>query len=114
MLYWIYTQLFHCCRRADKFFFHDESEPRKTLTVEIPLPTHPWLSLSAVRNDEEVDVTDLVNSKIAPGQIVTPGWLSDITSETDVERWEFVDSLTFEVREITSDGLLNEVKPKLD
>ena len=114
MLYWLYTHLFHCCRRLERVFFRDESEPRRELTVEIPLPDYPWLSLSAVRGDEEVDVTDLVNSKLAPGQIVTPGWLSDVASETNVDKWEYVDSLTFEVKEITSDGVVNEVKPKTD
>lgn len=114
MLYWIYTQIFHCCRRVDKALFHDESEPRKELTVEIPLPSYPWLSISAVRGDEEVDVTDLVNSKVESGQVITPDWLSEITEEKDVEKWEYVDSLTFELKEITSDGVVNEVKPKTD
>jgi hypothetical protein len=45
---------------------------------------------------------------------VTPGWLCDVASETNVEKWEYVDSLTFEVKEITSDGVVNEVKPKTD
>lgn len=114
MLYWLYTQLFYCCRRAERVFFRDESEPRKELTIEIPLPSYPWLSLYAIRGDEEIDVTDLVNSKLAPGQIVTPGWLSYVANETGVEKWEYVDSLTFEVKEITSDGVVNEVKPKTD
>ena len=115
MLYWIYSQTFHCCRRIDKFLFRDETEPRKELTLmEIPLPQYPWLSISAVRDDEEVDVTDLVNSKVEAGNTVTPEWLAEVTEEQDVERWEYVDSLTFELKEITSDGLVNEVKPKTD
>lgn len=114
MLYWIYTQVFHCCRRVDKALFRDESEPRKELTFEIPLPDYPWLSISAVRNDEEIDVTDLVNSKVESGQTITPSWLSEITEEANVDKWEYVDSLTFEVREIASDGVVNEVKPKTD
>jgi hypothetical protein len=114
MLYWIYTQIFHCCRRVDKALFRDESEPRKELTLEIPLPDHPWLSISAVRGDDEVDVTDLVNSKVEPGQTITPSWLSEITGESDVDVWEYINSLTFEVSEITSEGVVNEVKPKTD
>jgi hypothetical protein len=78
----------------------------------IPLPEHPWLSLAAVRGDEEIDVTDLVNSKVAKGQLVTPSWLAEITDEAGVETWEYIDSLTFDVREIPSDGVVNEVKPK--
>lgn len=114
MLYWIYTQLFHCCRRVDKALFRDESEPRKELTIEIPLPEHPWLSISAIRGDEEVDVTELVNEKVQAGQMITPDWLAEITNEIDVSKWEYVNSLTFEVGEITSDGVVNEVKPKTD
>ena len=114
MLYWLYTQLFYCCRRVDKVLFRDASEPRKELTVEIPLPQYPWLSISAIRGDEEVDVTELVNEKAQVGQMITPDWLAEITNEIDVSKWEYVSSLTFEVGEITSDGLVNEVKPKID
>jgi hypothetical protein len=115
MLYWIYSQTFHCCRRVDKFLFRDDTEPRKELIfMEIPLPQYPWLSISAVRGDEEVDVTDLVNSKVETGKTVTPEWLAEITEEQNVERWEYVDSVTFELKEIASDGLVNEVKPKTD
>ena len=114
MLYWIYTQIFRCCRRVDKFLFSDNTTPRKELTVDIPLPQYPWLTISAVRDDEEVDVTELVNSRVEPGQILTPNWLTELTNETNVSRWEYVDSLTFEVVEITSDGVVNEVKPKID
>ncbi len=114
MLYWLYTQLFHCCRRVDKLLFRDESEPRKELTLETPLPEYPWLTIAAVRGDDEVDVTELVNSKVEPGQTVTPAWLSEITGESNVDVWEYINSLTFEVDEIPSDGVVNEVKPKTD
>jgi len=114
MLYWMYTQMFHCCRRADKLLFRDESEPPKILTVNIPLPDYPWLSISGVCEDEEVDVTDLVNSKVEPGMLVTPAWLEEISEEKNVSRWEYVNSLTFEITEITSEGVVNEVKPKVD
>lgn len=114
MLYWIYTQIFYFCRRVDKALFRDESEPRRELTLEIPLPSHPWLSISAVRGDEETDVTDLVNSRVEPGQTITPTWLSEITEEVNADKWEYVDSLTFEPKEITSDGVVNEVKSKTD
>lgn len=114
MLYQIYSAIFSCCRRVDKLLFRDESEPLQTLTVTIPLPDYPWLSLTGIRGDEEIDVTELVNSKVEDGQYVTPQWLSVNTNEVDVERWEYIDSLTFDVREIPSDGVLNEVKPKSD
>ena len=94
--------------------FRDESEPRKELTLEIPLPQYPWLTIAAVRGDDEIDVTELVNIKVEPGQTITPSWLSEITGESDVDVWEYINSLTFEVSEITSDGLVNEVKPKTD
>lgn len=114
MLYWIYTQIFHCCRRVDKALFRDESQPRKELTIEIPTPEFPWLSLAGIRGDEEIDVTEFVNSEVEPGEIVTPEWLAEITNKKDVTRWEYIDSLTFEVKEITSEGVVNEVKPKTD
>ena len=113
ILYWIYAQIFFCNRRVQRFFFQEDA-PRKTLEIVIPLPEYPWLSLSAIRGDTEVDVTDLVNSKVAKGELVTPEWLSTTCDETEVEKWEYVDSLTFEVCEIPSSGLVNEVKPKFD
>ena len=114
MLYWIYTQMFGCCRRVDKFLFRDESEPRKELTIDIPLPTYPWLNIAGLKDDEEIDVTELVNINVEAGQTVTSEWLAEISGEADIERWEYVDSLTFELKEITSEGLVNEVKPKTD
>jgi hypothetical protein len=114
MLYWIYSCLFACCRRVEKLLFRDESEPRKELTLEIPLPTYPWLSIAGVRGDDEIDVTDLVNDEVEPGQVVTSKWLLELSGEENIEKWEYTDSLTFEVKEITSEGLVNEVKPKTD
>ena len=113
ILYWIYASLFYCNRRVQKFLFR-EDEPYKTLEITVPLPDYPWLSVSAIRGDTEVDVTDIVNSKVEDGQLVTPVWLSEICNEKDVETWEYIDSLTFEVCEIPSNGLVNEVKAKLD
>lgn len=114
MLYWIYTCLFRCSRRLEKLLFREESEPRKELTIEIPPPEFPWLSIAAIRGDEEVDVTDIVNNLVIAGQVVTPEWLAYATEEKDVTTWEYISSSTFEVGEITSEGLLNEVKPKTD
>ena len=114
MLYWLYTQAFGCCRRLDKMLFHDETQPRKELMIEIPLPTHPWLNIAGVRGDEEIDVTELVNLKVEREQAVTPEWLAYVSGEENIEKWEYIDSLTFEVKEITSEGLINEVKPKTD
>ncbi len=106
--------MFGCCRRVDKFLFRDESEPRKELTIDIPLPTYPWLNIAGLKDDEEIDVTELVNINVEAGQTVTSEWLAEISGEADIERWEYVDSLTFELKEITSEGLVNEVKPKTD
>lgn len=114
MFYWIYCTIFSCCRRVDKLLFRDDSQPLQTLTVTIPVPDYPWLSITAIRGDTEIDVTDLVNSLVTPGHTVTPKWLSTITNEADVEKWEYIDSLTFDVHEIPSDGLVNEVKSKSD
>ena len=113
VLYWLYTSVFYCNRRVQKFFFR-EDEPYKTLDIVVPLPDYPWLSLSAIRGDTEVDVTDIVNSKVEKGQVVTPTWLAENCDEADVEKWEYIDSLTFEVCEIPSEGVVNEVKSKLD
>ena len=106
--------MFGCCRRVDKLLFRDESEPRKELTIDIPLPTYPWLSIAGVRGDEEIDITELVNVKVETGQTVTSEWLLQLSGEENIERWEYIDSLTFELKEITSEGLVNEVKPKTD
>lgn len=113
ILYWIYTNVFHCNRRIQKFLFQEDA-PRKTLDILIPAHPYPWLSISGVRGDTDIDVTDLVNSTVTKGQLVTPSWLESLSEETDIERWEYVDSTTFEVCEITSDGLVNEVKSKSD
>lgn len=91
-----------------------EDAPRKTFQIVIPPPAYPWLTVSGVRGDMDIDVTDLVNSFVKKGDIITPNWLESISGESDIERWEYIDSSTFEVSEITSDGIVNEVKSKSD
>jgi len=92
----------------------------------MPTPTHPWVYITAVWNDNECeDVTDIITEKILPNEVLTPsrllelsGLVEEIASENDsarrVTKWEYMDSQTFEVREITSDGLVNAIKPKVD
>ena len=129
ILYTAYAFMFACRRGCFRFFFQ-EDEPRKQFTVEIPGPKYPWLYISAVWDDgEEEDVTDEVEEHVEPGELLTPARLFEITQLEPEERstkqdpltflrklvkWSYMDSLTFEVREITSDGLVNVVKPKSD
>lgn len=118
MLYWLYCQLFGCCRRIDRMLFRDETKPRTTLEIEMPPPSHPWLCIYGIVSDDEdqdeIDVTDIINEHVMNGQLVDTSWLEAITGLDSAVRWEYIDSLTFDVREITSDGLVNEVKPKVD
>ena len=128
VLYWIYTHAFWCKRGCLRTFFQ-EDEPRKTFDIVIPPPSHPWVYISAVWNDdEEEDLTEVVTEKVMPDELLTPARLLEITGLTEehttgedsvtssrrIVRWEYMDSQTFEVREITSDGLVNAVKPKTD
>ena len=100
--------LFRCRRSVIKTLFQ-EDEPRKVLVV--PQHPRPWLFMFAICADDiEYDITKVVDDAVKPGQIVTPEWLAETTGHTDVLRWEYVDSLTFDAREITSAGLLNEVE----
>ena len=84
------------------------------LLVDIPPPKHPWLCIYGTdSNGIEHDVTDLVNEKIEDGQIIDAKWLDAVTGVCP-EIWEYMDSSTFDVHQITSDGIVNEVKPKAD
>jgi hypothetical protein len=129
MFYNIYASVFACRRGCLRFFFQEDA-PRKTLTVHIPLPETPWLYISAVWDDgQEDDVTEIVEELVTPNEVLTPSRLFEITkiepeqeitsgesvvSTRKLLRWSYMDSTTFEVREITSDGLVNAVKPKTD
>jgi len=128
LLYWIYANAFWCTRGCLRTFFQ-EDEPRKTFDIVIPPPYYPWVYISAVWDDgEEEDVTEIVTEKALPDELLTPARLTDIsglveehttgedsvTSSRRIVRWEYMDSQTFEVREITSDGLVNAVKSKVD
>lgn len=107
-LYNAYAWLFYCRRSVIKALFQ-EDEPRKVLVI--PQHPRPWLFMFAMCADDiEYDVTKVVDDAVKPGQLVTPEWLAETTGHTDVLRWEYVDSLTFDVREITSSGLVNEVE----
>jgi len=86
--------------------------------------------ISAIWDDgEEQDVTEIVEELVTPNEILTPDRLLEMTkleaeqqitsgesvvSTRKLVRWSYMDSVTFEVREITSDGLVNAVKPKTD
>jgi len=129
VLYDIYTRMFACRRGCLRFFFQEDA-PRKTLIVELPPPAHPWVYISAIwDNDDEDDVTEMVEKVVMPDEVLTPARLLEITefeSEEEVTsehsitstrkllRWSYMDSKTFEVREITSEGLVNVVNPKSD
>ena len=125
----MYASVFACRRGCIRFFFQEDA-PRKTLTVEIPLPETPWLYISAIWDDgQEDDVTEIVEELITPNEVITSARLFEMTkfepeqqivgkdsvvSTRKLLRWSYMDSTTFEVREITSDGLVNAVKPKTD
>jgi hypothetical protein len=127
-MYWIYSNIFWCRREVVKALFQ-EDEPRKTLDIEFPLPDHPWVYISAIWNDEsEDDVTDIITEKVTPNEVLTPTrllemsglvethetGLDSVTQSRRIVKWEYMNSQTFEVCEITSDGLVNAVKPKTD
>jgi hypothetical protein len=129
IFYNMYASVFACRRGCIRFFFQEDA-PRKTLTVEIPLPETPWLYISAIWDDgQEDDVTEIVEELITPNEVITSARLFEMTkfepeqqivgkdsvvSTRKLLRWSYMDSTTFEVREITSDGLVNAVKPKTD
>ena len=125
LLYSVYTTLFQCRRGCLKFFFQ-EDEPRKTLDIIFSPPTHPWVYITAVWSDgEEEDVTDIISPKVVPNELITPSRLLEVSglieehsngeeSSRSIVRWEYMSSETFEVCEITSEGLVNAVKPKVD
>lgn len=115
--YTAYTWFFHCRRAVIKALFQ-EDEARKTLSIEIPLPAHPWMYISATVDENEYDVTDIVNKIVTPGERITSEWLYknvDVPNGTpETITWEYIDSMTFELHKIPSDGLVNEVKSKTD
>lgn len=113
-LYWSYKQLFCCQRRVIRALFQEEL-PRKTLWIEIPPPEHPWIYICALTSTgEEIDVTHIVNHNVKEGDILTPQSLSEMTNIRDAAGWEYMDVFTYEEHEITSDGLVNVVRPKTD
>jgi hypothetical protein len=117
-MYAVYTWIFYCRRNVMNTLFHDETKERQKLIIEIPLPKHPWMCVSGVVGDDEYDVTDVVNENLAPGERLTYEWLTEnaVIPDPYPEKvvWEYIDSSTFEVHEITSEGVVNEVKPKTD
>ena len=118
VLYSVYTALFRC-RRGFLTTFFQEDEPRKTLDIVFSPPPHPWVYITATWSDgKEEDVTDIVTPKVAPDELLTPARLLEISGLVEdsrqVVRWEYMSSQTFEVSEITSEGLVNAVKPKVD
>ena len=92
-----------------------EDEELKKFEIEIPDPKHPWVYIAAITEDnDETDVTLLVNNLVKPGEILTPERLSEMIGIKDAIRWEYMSISTFEVQTISSEGLVNEVKSKAD
>ena len=112
--YWMYSTLFWCKRGINNTFFQ-EDQLRKKLEIEIPIPKYPWVYIAAVTEDNnELDVTEIVESTIKPGDVLTPDRLSEIIGIKNAIRWEYMSVSTFEVETISSDGIVNEVKWKSD
>ena len=117
MLNWcyrIYTTLFWCKRGLVNALFQEDEELKK-FEIEIPDPKHPWIYIAAIiEGKDEVDVTELVNNAVKPGEVLTPDRLSEMIGIKDALRWEYMSISTFEVQTISSEGLVNEVKWKAE
>lgn len=113
-IYWVCISIFSCRRTVVTALFQ-EDEPRKKFEIEIPDPLFPWVYIAAIiEDDTEVDVTNLVDVVVQPGEVLTPERLAEITGVANAKRWEYLSVSTFEVQTISSEGLVNEVKWKAD
>jgi len=99
---WIYSEIFHCCRRVDNFLF----SPEKKDVNAVAVTDIPWLWIGGVyKNGTIIDYTSDINRTIAYGTIVNPAWLNYIFNAKGVE-WRYLDAKTLEEGEIPSSGFV--------
>lgn len=99
---WVYEQVFHCCRRVQKFLFKDEEDDNT-----IPLAELPWLWLGFVDSEgTTIDYTNTIKLLNVPNIHVTSDFLTSLVDLSAEGKWQYVDSKTLQLEEFPSEGFV--------
>lgn len=102
---WAYRQVYWIHRTIVKKFC-----PREEPLDDSSVKKHhiPWLWIGVKYEDNELTMTEVVNSNLEYGLRVTPEFLYNITRLEDNGTWRYLDSKTLEVKDFPSEGFIIE------
>lgn len=102
LLYYIYLKAFYVKTILCSVFC-----PRRPIENVVDLSNLPWLWIGAETSPGNfVSVTDIINSRIEKGTVVTPEWLEYTTVMPDIISWRYLDSATLNESEFPLTGLI--------
>lgn len=91
-----------CCVRLYNRLFYKKLPKQKISTSDLP-----WLWIGVeLTNDKIETITELVNSNVDYGDIITTMFLQELTQLQNVKRWLYLDSTTLNEEEFPTEGLV--------
>lgn len=99
----VYRFVFQCSRRIMKLFY-EETVPIKEAVSSSNLP---WVWIGVETPEYTHSVTDVVNKYIQHGDVITNQLINEITG-LKCDKWTYIDTKTFSVKEFPSEGILIE------
>lgn len=93
-----------CCIRIYNRLFYKTLPKQKISTSSLP-----WLWIGVeFENDKIETITEIVNTAIEPGDVITPYFLKSLTGYQNVKRWLYLDAITLNEEEFPATGLVIE------
>lgn len=91
-----------CCVRLYNRLFYKPLPKQKISTSNLP-----WLWIGVKFDDGRVEsITDIVNSSVDYGDVITPTYLQSLTQIQNVKRWLYLDPTTLFEEEFPAEGLV--------
>lgn len=91
-----------CCIRIYNRLFYKKLPKQKISTSNLP-----WLWIGVELENGNIEtITDIVNTAIEPGQLITPYYLKNLTGYRNAKRWLYLDATTLNEEEFPATGLV--------
>ncbi len=97
-------QCFYCCIRLYNRLFYTKLPTKKVSSSHLP-----WLWIGVeTEQGKIITLTEIVDSSIEYGDVVSPYFLESLTGIQNAKRWSYLNSKTFREEEIPTEGLVIE------
>lgn len=102
MQFWCMQCMFCCVRLYNRLF--NARLPMKKKVSSLHLPWM-WIGVETTTGSI-VSLTDVVDSSVEYGDVVTPQFLETLSGIQSAKRWIYLNPKTFKEEEIPTDGLI--------